>query len=815
MSQELLYTSAPRGLKQGSRGFCTVLSTEGLATPLATALEGLSGYRPIYPPGDPKAANNPVVYSHLKLQAAGRTWNVLSRIADYGLDYSHRANKLAHHVVLERSELLAGGPANLLSTPGILRTEWMGEPQVIASKSVLREEPAPSGICQAWEQATGDAGWAGVLAESFLRDPDRLVIVLYPPGQEMLPLFREAISLLPPDRRWDVTFSTYFTGLTVGSTCVWRAMIQGSKEALESIRFVNALRLDLTRGSLPPAKGGALVEAARQGTRPNEAATRRDRDTGFESFDEADAEPASVATATNIRVDDNPSLPPRLLPSQRSGVASRPMSSGSRDDDSEAARARDHARLWYSLGVVALLIAVSIGVAIGTGRVNPDQPRPSPNEGVAVAGEEPDARSNESLMKNSEPEESIEPPADAEQPENKSEPVAVVESPAPVPAETVEPKAEPEVPRLRAPLRTKQVISMTDGPVEVISSAEIGQSLPLLLIPSWLEGVFEVTKSGTELEIKEKQNALGGPFAKIKVIASDDKPSTTIKLQVINAEAAQRLKWCGILADSKSPEVGKQPICFGSFPLEASKLPRQFGKKLAALYWPMEAPLQETGRKPMFRVARLVIAFDGVPYIFVAPNNEAAVVSELSCEQLSMDLGLQNVAPKDQITIAVSESFENKRPGLRIELASKKSEALLDRLHAQLESEFEKFEKTHIGLPLVTSFNFKGLTKKEADNSQAVEAIAEKFRKAIDDATKTASDEMVPQLSAALGDFEVLHKSAIHYRTWVERLGKVKILAARITFDLRPIKGGETVAVDVVNFDETDVGSSKTGGGKR
>ena len=153
MSHELLYTSAPRGLKPGSRGFCTVLSTQGMPAPLAIAVEALSGYRPLYPSNDDRASRNPVVYSHLKLQATGRTCHVLSRIADYGLDYSQRANKLAHHVILESTaERLSGGPANLLSMPGFMREEWSGEPKVVAIKPVTREPRPAHGICRQWQE---------------------------------------------------------------------------------------------------------------------------------------------------------------------------------------------------------------------------------------------------------------------------------------------------------------------------------------------------------------------------------------------------------------------------------------------------------------------------------------------------------------------------------------------------------------------------------------------------------------------------------------------------------------------------------------
>jgi len=269
MGQELLYTSAPRGLKPGSRGFCTVLSTRGMPAPLATAVEALSGYRPVFLANNNYASLNPIVYSHLKLQATGRSWHVLSRIADYGLDYSQRANKLAHHVILDNlSEQLPGGPANLLSMSGFMRTEWSGDPKVVDLKPIRLEPEVASGICRHWEQMTGDAGWAGVLAESFLNDPERLVILLFKPGQQVLPLFAEAIALLPPEERWNVTFSTYFTGLVTGTTCQWRAILHDSKEANESLRFVTAIRIDLTQSTISRAAGGDLVTAARTGDGP-------------------------------------------------------------------------------------------------------------------------------------------------------------------------------------------------------------------------------------------------------------------------------------------------------------------------------------------------------------------------------------------------------------------------------------------------------------------------------------------------------------------------------------------------------------------
>ena len=88
MSQELHYTSVPRGLKPGARGFCTVAHTAGLSQALLERLEGLSGYRPRFKPNDPKEALNPVVWSHLRLTGTGPAVTVISRVGSAGLDYT-------------------------------------------------------------------------------------------------------------------------------------------------------------------------------------------------------------------------------------------------------------------------------------------------------------------------------------------------------------------------------------------------------------------------------------------------------------------------------------------------------------------------------------------------------------------------------------------------------------------------------------------------------------------------------------------------------------------------------------------------------
>ncbi|MDB5300681.1 MAG: hypothetical protein JWO87_2344 [Phycisphaerales bacterium] len=265
MSQELLNTSAPRGVKPGSTGFCTVGITAGMSPVVEERLTLLSGYRWLVPPGEGNADKNPVAWAHWRLGVSGRTLSVLSRVCDAGFDYSRRSNRLAHHVILDPSEQAPAGPAWLMNMPGLMRDRWTGEPQVFAAGPDIPQADSGARVCKAWESATGDAGWAGVLAEAFAQDPARVAYIVYAPGVQMLPLIDEALALLPPAVRWQVTFSTYFTDLPAGMACAWRCCVAGTHAATEAHRnAASCLVIYLTR-PLSAAPDGPYVRAARTG----------------------------------------------------------------------------------------------------------------------------------------------------------------------------------------------------------------------------------------------------------------------------------------------------------------------------------------------------------------------------------------------------------------------------------------------------------------------------------------------------------------------------------------------------------------------
>jgi hypothetical protein len=277
MIYELVYTSARRGLKTGSRGFCTVAQTDGMSAAHVQLAESLSGYRNLYQPHDPNYGKNPVALSHYIAALGGEQVSVLSRVAAYGTDYSGRTNKLAHHVMIPVGERPAGGPCDLAMHPAFFLTEWKEEPRALAPGKALPEPAETSFAAEHWQAAHGDAGWAGVLAQAFLDAPDKDSYIVFSPGAELLPLLAEALRLLPPARRWQVTFSTYFNSCPRTSSCLWRCCLSGSDahRALRSRR--DALLIDLTRepGALPAE--GELVECARTGSAPAWARVKKPR----------------------------------------------------------------------------------------------------------------------------------------------------------------------------------------------------------------------------------------------------------------------------------------------------------------------------------------------------------------------------------------------------------------------------------------------------------------------------------------------------------------------------------------------------------
>ena len=294
MTHELILASVEEGLYPNDHGFCPVAADADISPRVVKHLTSLNKCRPHNTEGS-------VIYSHLILP--GAIEHVLSRMD----------NVQEHHVVLDLPEIIPESPAWLLALPCFHISQWNEPPfqfakgrpiptlttppsltrrQQIArqrrwldplkmsltgnvdiqSEAYLvavqrNDEQAslvaqPTSPCPIWEELTGDPGWGGILAETAATEQP--VVLLYKPGQNILPLFVEALALLSPQAAWHVTFITCFTGLPEEITCQWKGVAADSEQAKELVRDHSNLILDLTvlMGLAPP---GRYVDYARFG----------------------------------------------------------------------------------------------------------------------------------------------------------------------------------------------------------------------------------------------------------------------------------------------------------------------------------------------------------------------------------------------------------------------------------------------------------------------------------------------------------------------------------------------------------------------
>ncbi len=404
MALALVYTSVPKGLKPGTYGFCTVACSRKLPEHTVSTLEQLSGYRRAS--SDPDGVN-PVVYSYLFVEDCGTTRRVLSRVGDAGADYSGRANKIACHFVLERDDMGAAGPARLFDEKGLFVERWNDEPKYFEN-AIRLPSPKPSSVrLEEWERATGDSGWAGVLAATACTGQPVCLIVSS--KHNALRLYQEALDLVPVDRRWNATFSTYYTKTSPGVQCQWKAALQGSPEESTLRSIKNALLVDLTRPEkLPSADAIAKTEletkfiAAARSNRPAPplepfastlARDPESRDCGKARSDFAAPPPPPERPTPPAPPEMEPVVAPPLPTSSPAVFLTERFGkrNGGRKRNGGSAAAKRRL-LWLSLGAFSALVAVSASLVVmacfGRGPlknvVSPEQTARQPVEDQAI-----------------------------------------------------------------------------------------------------------------------------------------------------------------------------------------------------------------------------------------------------------------------------------------------------------------------------------------------------------------------------------------------------------------------------------------------
>jgi hypothetical protein len=245
MPQQLIYTSAPRGIVAGRSGYCTVARSAAMREALALRLEQLSYYQHLSLGG---AAERPI-FAHRLIDIRGSRFHVLSRIQDAGLDFTGRTNFMAHHVAFSPEECgrFATPPVILRDWQGWVRN-WSGEPRILenedwsAFSSLAGQSALPA---QNWRHLTGDA----VNALGLLELPSGVAIRIDGQSDEtVLSLFAESLELLEVretrgDWRtgaWQYTFTSCIQQQDNPADFRWRgtqseAAVRGEARAISEI----------------------------------------------------------------------------------------------------------------------------------------------------------------------------------------------------------------------------------------------------------------------------------------------------------------------------------------------------------------------------------------------------------------------------------------------------------------------------------------------------------------------------------------------------------------------------------------------------
>jgi hypothetical protein len=251
MPQQLIYTSAPRGIVAGRSGHCTVARSAAMREALMLQLEKVSYYQHLSLRGGQERP----IFSGRIVDIRGSRFHVLSRIQDAGLDFTGRTNFIAHHLVFTPEEIRQNAmpPVVLRHWPGWVKS-WTKEPQLLENEdwSGLAALAGKSNVpAQTWHRVTGDAvngyGLLEARAGASFRVDDQT-------DETVLELIAESLELLDlrdprKDFRataWQYTFTTSMQEQDKPADFRWRCLHSdnpaGNRFATPDCRALSAVR---------------------------------------------------------------------------------------------------------------------------------------------------------------------------------------------------------------------------------------------------------------------------------------------------------------------------------------------------------------------------------------------------------------------------------------------------------------------------------------------------------------------------------------------------------------------------------------------
>lgn len=202
MIAELVHTSLPRGL-DGGTGFTVAGRTGGMPRALSDALSALSGLPEAWrgAPDDQRALH---ATRCIEWQGGAR-W-VASVIRPCGVDHTGRGNRIAHHRLLESSEIEHACPVAILQDAARWMPAWSGAPREMDPPPSIGAMPGAAGATL-WKRMLGDEGVADAALEVAMRSGVGAWVVV-PTGCDRLQLLAELVGALSLRERWTRGWST-------------------------------------------------------------------------------------------------------------------------------------------------------------------------------------------------------------------------------------------------------------------------------------------------------------------------------------------------------------------------------------------------------------------------------------------------------------------------------------------------------------------------------------------------------------------------------------------------------------------------------
>lgn len=289
MAYQQIYMSYKSSLTPGRTGFSTVARCESMPDALVAEVERFSQY-------DIKSGT---VYSHRIIAAGGKSYHLLTRVKDCGVDYTNRDNYIAHHLIFGEDELesVSATAADILMSFGDWMDSFWGEPRFI------REIPA-NAFCKynvsrlparAWKARFGDCAYAAVLGNTA-----RIRAEVSDAG-ELLKLYAESLLIAQLKHEdWDITFTTQLLPSDKAADFAWVASASLGAQGAVVDMCANTVRFLPTGRAAEYACSGVKTNAEKYNLKVSNSIAERSRNFRVVPSLETSYTPVYVGAAVGV-----------------------------------------------------------------------------------------------------------------------------------------------------------------------------------------------------------------------------------------------------------------------------------------------------------------------------------------------------------------------------------------------------------------------------------------------------------------------------------------------------------------------------------